>query len=372
VLVIRFPQVSLPLPRVLDVYVTSLYLRVFLLAFVGMLVLFYVATFIDLSDKLFKGQATGRMLLEYFAYSTPQYVYYVLPLAVLIATLVTVGLLTKSSELVVMKACGVSLYRVALPLLVMGAIGSAALFGIEESLLGKANRRAQQLNHVIRGGSARTFDVLNRQWVAGREGRLYHYVFFDPRRLEMNGLSVYDFDKAQWRIATRLYAGQATFRGGTWDAVNGWSREFDAKSSVKAYAPFQERQVGLESADYFITEQPQADRMGFAELRRYVEDLETSGFNITPYEVALQRKVSFPFVTLIMTLLAVPFAVTTGRGGALFGIGVGIVLALTYWLLFSLFAAIGTAGMLGPTLAAWTPNIIFTAGAAYLLLTVRT
>ena len=88
--------------------------------------------------------------------------------------------------------------------------------------------------------------------------------------------------------------------------------------------------------------------------------------------MALQRKVSFPFVTLIMTLIAVPFAVTTGRGGALYGIGVGIVLALGYWLLFSLFAAIGAAGMLGPALAAWTPNIVFAAGALYLLLTVRT
>lgn len=372
VLVVRVPQWSLPLPRVLDLYVAKVYLRVFGLAFVGMLVLFYVATFIDLSDKLFKGQATGRMLLEYFAYSTPQYVYYVLPLAVLISTLVTVGLLTKSSELIIMKACGVSLYRVALPLLVCGAIGSAALFGLEESVLGRANRKAQQLNHVIRGGSARTFDVLNRQWVVGKEGHLYHYVFFDPRRREMNGLSIYEFAADRWRVASRLYAGQATFRNGKWTAVNGWGREFDAASRVKTFTPFEQRQIGLESADYFITEQPDADRMGFAELRRYVEDLKTSGFNITPYQVALQRKVSFPFVTLIMTLIAVPFAVTTGRGGALYGIGVGIVLALAYWLLFSLFAAIGTAGMLSPVLAAWSPNIIFAAGAAYLLLTVRT
>lgn len=372
VLVVRVPQLALPLPRVLDIYVAGLYLRMFALAFVGMLVIFYVATFIDLSDKVFKGQATGRMLLEYFAYSTPQFVYYVLPLAVLVATLVTIGLLTRRSELVVMKACGISLYRVALPLLVCGALGSAALFGIEESVLGRANRKAQQLNHVIRGGSARTFDVLNRQWVVGRGGRLYHYVFFDPRRREMNGLSIYDFERDRWQVASRTYAGQAVFRGGTWTATNGWTREFDGASRVKTYVPFGQRQIGLESADYFITEQPDADRMGFAELRRYVDDLRASGFNITPYQVALQRKVSFPFVTLIMTLIAVPFAVTTGRGGALYGIGVGIVLALGYWLLFSLFAAIGSAGMLGPTLAAWTPNIIFTALAVYLLLTVRT
>jgi LPS export ABC transporter permease LptG/LPS export ABC transporter permease LptF len=372
VLVIRLPRISLPLPRLLDVYVATTYLRVLALAFVGMLGLFYVATFIDLSDKLFKGQATGRMLLEYLAYATPQYIYYVLPIAILVATLVTIGLLTKSSELIVMKACGVSIYRIALPLLACGGLASLLLFGLQESVMGQANRKAQQLNHVIRGGSPRTFDVLNRQWVVGRDGRLYHYVFFDPRRRELNGLSIYEFANRQWHVEGRTYAGQASYRGGAWTAVNGWVRRFDAASRVTSYAPFAQQALTMEPADYFMTEQPDADRMSYRQLDRYIGELRTSGFNTVPYAVALQRKVSFPFVTLIMTLIAVPFAVTTGRRGALYGIGVGIVLALAYWLLFSLFAAIGTAGLLSPGLAAWTPNIIFSVGAAYLLLTVRT
>ena len=372
VVVIRLPHLRLPVPRVLDLYVSRSYLRVLGVAFLGMLGLFYVATFIDLSDKLFKGQATGLMLLEYLAYATPQYVYYVLPIAILVATLVTVGLLTKTSELIVMKACGISIYRIALPLLVCGAAGSLLLFALQESVLGQANRKAQQLNHLIRGGSPRTFDVMNRQWVVGRDGRLYHYVFFDPRRRELNGLSVFEFNQRQWRVDGRTFAGQATFRSGSWAAVNGWVRQFDDASRVKAYAPFAQQVLDLEPADYFMTEQPDADRMSYRQLKRYVGELRTSGFNVTPYTVALQRKLSFPFVTLIMTLIAVPFAVTTGRRGALYGVGVGIVIALAYWLLLSLFAAIGTAGLLSAGLAAWTPNIIFAAGAAYLLLTVRT
>ncbi len=171
------------------------YLRIFLMAFVGMLGIFYIATFIDLSDKLFKGETTGGMMLRYFWYATPQFIYYVMPIAALISTLVTVGLLTKSSELVVMKACGISLYRAALPLIVFGAVWSGALFVLEETVLAHANRKAEELRHVMRGRSPRTFDVLNRQWVAGRDGRLYHYIFFDPRQFEMSGLSVYEFDK---------------------------------------------------------------------------------------------------------------------------------------------------------------------------------
>jgi lipopolysaccharide export LptBFGC system permease protein LptF len=88
--------------------------------------------------------------------------------------------------------------------------------------------------------------------------------------------------------------------------------------------------------------------------------------------VALYKKVSFPLVTLIMTLIAVPFAVMTGRRGALYGIAVGIVLSVVYWITINAFSAVGSAGMLPPLLAAWAPNLLFGAGAAYLLLTART
>ena len=135
---------------------------------------------------------------------------------------------------------------------------------------------------------------------------------------------------------------------------------------------FPGRDLRLEPPEYFATESPDADRMSYVQLRRYISDLRASGFNVVPQTVALHRKISFPFVTLIMTLIAVPFAVTTGRRGALYGIAVGIVLAVVYWLTTNAFGAIGSAGMVAPVLAAWAPNLIFGAGAAYLLLTVRT
>jgi len=372
VVVIRFPAFHLPGPRILDGYVMRLYLRMFLMGFVGLLGIFYIATFIDLSDKLFKGQATGAMMLQYFFYATPQFVYYVMPIAALVATLVTVGLMTKSSELVVMKACGISLYRASLPLLLFGAIWSGLLFGLGETVLARANQRAEELRHVMRGGSPRTFDVLNRQWIAGRDGSLYHYLFLDPRRREMNGLSVYQFDQRAWRLSARWFTGMAVYRIGSWESQGGWRREFTPGGDVRTFARLAAGPLPIEPLDYFLTEQPDAERMSFTQLQRYINELKISGYNVVPYTVALQRKLSFPFVTVVMTLLGVPFAVTTGRRGALYGIGVGIVFAIAYWLLFSLFAAIGTAGLIAPVLAAWAPNILFAVGAAYLLLTVQT
>ena len=112
--------------------------------------------------------------------------------------------------------------------------------------------------------------------------------------------------------------------------------------------------------------------MGYIELRRHTETLRAGGLAVVKQQVALARKLAFPFVTLIMTLLAVPFASTIGRSGAMGGIGVGIALAISYWTLISVFAAIGAGGALPPALAAWAPNLLFGAAALYLLLTVRT
>lgn len=380
VLVVRVPQFSLPRPSLLDLYVGKLYLRILAMSALGMAGLFYIATFIDLSDKVFKGEATMLMLLSYLWWETPQFFYYILALAVLLATLVTIGLLTKNSELIVMRACGVSLYRTALPLLVFAIVASGALFGLEERVLATSNRRAEQLKHLIKGGSPQTFDVLNRKWIVGPEGHVFHYIYYDPNRKELNGLSVFEFDADKADLVKRTFASQARYDATAtrataqpvWQATGGWIRDFNAQADVAKFSPFNNTTLTLESASYFVTEAPEPERMNFAQLRRYIDDLRASGYHLLEHEVALQRKLAFPFVTLVMTLIAVPFAVTTGRRGAMYGIGIGIALALVYWTMISVFAAFGAADVINPTLAAWAPNLLFGATAAYLLLTVRT
>jgi len=141
---------------------------------------------------------------------------------------------------------------------------------------------------------------------------------------------------------------------------------------VKDYTPIADKKLTFEAASYFGTEQPDADRLTFTSLRRYIAALTVSGFDVVPYRVALHRKIAFPFVALVMTLIAIPFAVTMGKRGALFGVGLGLLLAISYWGLSAVFSAIGGAGLLSPPLAAWAPNVLFISAASYLLLTVRT
>ena len=388
VLVVRVPRFEVPRPRLLDLYIARRYLRVFFLGLVGLLGLFYISTLIDMADRLVRGSATTAMLLQYLYYETPRFAYYVIPMSALVATLVVIGSLTKDSELIVMRACGVSLYRSAVPLIVFAAMLSGVLFELQEHVLAYSNRRADALLHVMRGFPAQTFGVLDRRWIVGSQGAIYHYDYFDPNRNVFSRLTAFDLDVPSWRLGALTYANHVSLVSSAgpdddhrfeWRGRQGWTRTFRTAAGTRRglggaveYLPFASVRLRLEPPSYFKTDEPDAERMTYGELKRYIAHLRASGFQVVPYVVQLQRKIAFPFVTLIMTLLAVPFAVTTGRRGALYGIGVGIVLAIVYWTTQSVFGAVGAGGLISPMLAAWAANILFGAAALYLILTVRT
>ena len=388
VVVIRLPHLRIPKPRLLDLYVSRQYLSVFGIALVSLLGVFYIATFIDMADKLFRGQANTGMLLRYFYYQTPQFVYYVIPMAGLVAALVTIGVMTKNSELIVMRACGVSLYRTAAPLLMFALLASLALFGLEERVLARANTEADRLNTIIRTGAAvPTLDTHNRRWMAGQNGDIYYYDTFIPAANRFDHFTVYDLNEQNWRLSRVTYADNVRLEPRetetdhptvAWKATNGWSRTFttaarrNGVTTAVPYAPFPTMDLALEPPAYFRTETPDALKMTYGQLSEYVDQLKASGTNAVPQMVQLQGKLAFPLVTVIMTLIAVPFAVTTGRRGALYGVGIGIVLAIVYRVVQIVFGALGEAGAITPVLAAWAPNILFGAGAVYGILTVRT
>jgi LPS export ABC transporter permease LptG/LPS export ABC transporter permease LptF len=369
VLVIRLPRVRLPAPGLLDRYISRIYVKIVGLSFFALLGLFYISTFLDRSDKIFKGQTNAAEIGRLLVYRTPQFVFYVIPIAALLAVLVTFGLLSRNSELTVMKACGISLYRASLSVIVLSLVFSVMIFQLEQRLLASANRKAEVIDAKIRGRPPRVFDALNRRWVLGRDGAIYHYSYFNPELNELATLRIYQPAPDTWRLRTVTEAIRATHKVG-W--LGHQVRIGDFSLATPRWQTFAERPLLLEPPDYFETEQPVAEMMSIGQLRRYVNELSASGLNVAHLAVELQHKMAFPFVTLVMTLLAIPFGVSTGRRGALYAVGLGIVLALSYWILTSLFVALGKSGLLTPWLAAWSPNIIVLGASGFMFLTVKT
>jgi lipopolysaccharide export LptBFGC system permease protein LptF len=393
VLVIRVPHFRMPMPRLLDLYVARQYWRIIALAFVALLGIFYISTFIDLADNLFNGNTTPSTMMWYFVFQTPQYVFFVLPMSVLLATLVTIAIMTRNSEMIIMRACGISLYRTALPLVLFGVAVGATLFLLQERVLPSTNRETDRLNRMIRGLPPQT-SPFNQRWIVSRTGDFYHYDLFDERAHRFTNLWIYTIAPGEWQLQSMTYSPQVTLAahdagdasraeesGGedpllvAWTARDGWTREFT--SSVK-YEPFAARTLSMEPPDYYATRIFDTDQMtydqmlSYADLRQFIEQRQASGAAVDRYVVALKRKVAFPFVTVIMTMLAVPFAAATGRRGAVYGIGAGIVLAISYFLTMSVFGALGEGGLLSADIAAWAPNVLFSTAALYLVLTVRT
>jgi lipopolysaccharide export LptBFGC system permease protein LptF len=257
-----------------------------------------------------------------------------------------------------------------MPIVVMSLFGSAILFSLEQRLLAESNRKAKAADNQIRGLPPQNINPLNRRWIIARNGSIYHYAYFDSPSEVLTMLSVLEPRPDRWALARHTYANSAEYRNGTWMGRKGWVRDY--RPEVHDYQEFAARPLSIEPPDYFGTSAPDPELMTVPELRGHIAMLADTGLNVSGLQVELQRKIAFPFVTLVMSLLAVPFGVTMGRRGALYGIGLGIVIALSYWILLHVFLAIGGAGLLPPFLAGWSANIIVAGAAAYLFLNTRT
>jgi LPS export ABC transporter permease LptF/LPS export ABC transporter permease LptG len=366
--------------RLLDSYVAALYVRTLVLSGVSLMAVFYISTFIDRAGKLFKGQATGAMLLDYLWHLTPQYVYYIIPLSVLLATLITVAVLTRNSELIVMKACGVSLYRIALPMFLAAIVTGGILFALDSTIVGPYFQRAERLRLAMNQQGGALLNPLSYGWVQGDHDDMYFFRLYDPATRHLQGLAHYEFRPGMTSLLRHTYVQDATYvrpidaTHGEWRVTQGWTREFDARGELapNGFTPIVGGARAFQAPAYYGIQQPEPQFMALGDLRRYTARMVASGYTMFEQQVSIARRYAFLFATLIMTLIAVPFGVTIGRGGAMAGIGVGIALALVYWVSISVFAALGGGGLIAPMLAAWAPNAIFGAGALYLLLTVRT
>lgn len=377
VVVIRLPawRWRLPFPRVriLDRYVARKYVSVATLSCVSLLGFYYIGTLIDKSERLFKGQASGSLLLEYFYYSTPQFIAYVVPVAALLSALAAIGGLTRTGELIVMRACGISLYRAAAPVVLLALVWSGGLFLLDDRVLAKANRQAEVLEDQIRGAEPHTVNpIASSNWLVDKQGRIYHYSAFDIPHQTLYGLSIFAVDRQRYRLTSHTYAAHVTFSDDAWRTDGGWTQEFldDERVTRKDFGP---RPLELAAPESFSgMHNQEADLMTFEELRRHIAEQDETGFSMADARVQLQRRIAFPLVTVVMTLLGVPFGVTVGRRGALYGIGVAMILGCAYWLANTVFIAAGQADLLPAVLAAWAANLLFLAFAGFATLTVRT
>ena len=378
--VVRVRRVRSHFPLLIDRYVIVEFLKIFALVLVTFVMLMLLFTFFELLGDIIRNRSSLIVVGEYLLNLTPSMIYLITPLSVLIAVLVVLGGLNRSSELTAMKATGISLYRIVVPLLVIASVLAVSLFIFEETYIPGANRRQEALRASIKGRPAQTFQRPDEKWMFGIEkpgepSHIFYYQFFDPDQDRFANISVFTFKAGTFDLINRLYAASAKWDPAkeAWVFDQGWQRNFGA-DEIDDYNTFSTATIpGLQEQPQYFKKDPRlSSEMSFGELDRYIHSLRQSGFDTMRLRVQLNHKLAYPLITLVMAILAVPFAISMGRSGSLSGIAVAIGIALLYWVLSNTLEAMGDVNMLPAMLAAWSPDLLFGLAGAYLLLRTPT
>jgi LPS export ABC transporter permease LptF/LPS export ABC transporter permease LptG len=362
-------------PQILDDYILRDFLTYLGMILAMFIILSLVFTFFELLGDIVRNRVPLVTVGAYMMNVVPGMLYLMTPLSVLIAVLVTFGLMQKANEITAMKATGISIYRAVVPVLLLAALLPVALFFFDQYWLPQANKRQDQLWNAIKGRPAQTYLRPDRKWIFGQRSTIYYYEFFDPDRNHFGSISVFEFDPATFEFTRRVYATRARWAPELqkWVFEDGWERGFHG-AAIRLYRTFDVAtfaELG-EAPPYFKKEVKQSSEMNYDELSRYITDLQQSGFDVVRLRVQLQKKFAFPLITFVMAVLAIPFALSTGRRGALAGVATAIGIAVVYWVTSGLFEAMGNVSQLPAALAAWAPDVIFGFAGGYMILKVPT
>ncbi|MGH9709315.1 MAG: LptF/LptG family permease, partial [Candidatus Acidiferrales bacterium] len=362
-------------PLIFDLYLLRAFFYWLVLMLAGFMVLFDAFTLFDLLGDISRNHISVFMVGDYFLHLLPMMVYQLLPLAALVATLVTFGILAKNNEVTAFKACGVSLFRLALPLILAGVLLAGAMFLLDDSFLPYANQRQDAIHDQIKGRPAQTYFEPAHQWIFGENGKIYNYQLFDPDRNLFGGLNVFELNPADFQVRRRVYANRASWEPSlnAWVLEGGWVRDFTG-SSITHYTPFRVAsfQEISEPPSYFKREVFPYYQMNWWQLRNYIRGLQKAGFDTSRLSVEWHKKFAFPLIIAIIMFLAIPFAFLVGTRGAMGGLALAVGIGIVYWATAALFEAMGAVGQLPPLLAAWAPDAIFAFLGLYFFLKMPT
>jgi LPS export ABC transporter permease LptF/LPS export ABC transporter permease LptG len=349
-------------PRLMDLYILRRFVSYFALLMATFVFLFETFTFFELLDDIGRQRVPFLIVVDYFRYLAPYLMYQLAPLGALVAVLVTLGMMSKNNEIVAIKASGISLYRLAVPLLLVGMALAAVMVVLDDTYLPFANQRQDALRNLIKGRPPQTYTQPQR-WIFGENDKIYNYDLFDPSQKLFGGLSVLEIDPASFQLRRRIFASRARWSESqkVWVLEGGWVRDFNNGAIVRydRLPPVTSLPELTEPPAYFNREVRQAFQMSWRELSTYIDGLRRAGFDVSALTVQWHRKLAFPLIAPVSMLLAIPFAFLVGTRGAIGGVALGVGIGITYWLLAELLQAMGGVGQLPPLLAGWSPDIIF-------------
>jgi lipopolysaccharide export system permease protein len=315
---------------------------------------------IDVFDRVgevLQFSPSSTALVSYFLFKLPKILFDVFPAACLLATLVSIGRLMRTHEIVAMRACGMSTRRIALPLAVTALVLSIGALLWSEAVVPVSATRSRWLwdvelkQKVYRG----VFDAASL-WFESDRG-FVHIRRYDAGARTISGLALYEADP-EFRLQRVTEIDSMTYSDGRWVASAGVVKDIHG-DDLQVHALAAGQFVLDEDPENLTARKRQPEEFSFLELRRLIAQMKARGLAADDLLVDLHRKLAWPFAGFVVTVLAVPVALRAGRSAGLArGTVAGLVIGFSYWILTGLALSAGRTGQISPPLAAWATNLI--------------
>jgi len=358
-------------PSLMDATLLRSLALTFVVCFIALAAIFNIFTLFELWRFIGATQAGAGLVARYLLFLLPLITVELFPATMLISVLVTYALLARRQEAIAWWASGQSVYRLMLPGLIFAIAMAFGSWLVQERVMPGTNIKQDALRARIRGGEARATTRTGRQWLASTETRrFYSYEFGEDGKLLEP--TIYELDAEAVHLA-KVVSGKS----GAWsDATN--LKITDAETlalndlEVERRSEAETTFAGVESPAVFRPTIDRPSQLSANDLKSYLNAAKQRGMDVSGLAVALQRKYAGPFGIIIMAFIGMPLAVSFGRKGTVIALCAAVVVGIAYWAVGGGFQQLGNYGMLRPSVAGWSPLVIFTAAGTYFVSRVRT
>lgn len=362
---------SIGFPSLMDATLLRSLAVSFFVCFVALAAIFNIFTLFELWRFIAVTNAGAGLVARYLLFLLPLITVELFPATMLISVLVTYALLARRHEAIAWWASGQSVYRLMLPGFLFAIFIGFGSWVVQEYVMPGTNLKQDALRARIRGGEARATTRTGRQWLASTDtGRFYSYEFAEDGTLIQP--TVYELDADAVHLAQIVTAKSGTWSDPTHLKLNETEilalKGMEVERKLEAETTFS----GVESPAVFKPTIDKPSQLSAHDLKSYLNTARQRGIDVSALAVALQRKYAGPFGIFIMALIGMPLAVSFGRRGTVIALCAAVVVGIAYWAVGGGFQQLGSHGLLRPSVAGWSPLVIFAAAGTYFLSRVRT
>lgn len=358
-------------PNLMDATLFRALALSFFICFIALASIFNIFTLFELWRFIAVTQAGADLVARYLLFLLPLIAVELFPATMLISVLVTYALLARRQEAIAWWASGQSVYRLMLPGFFFAVLMAGGSWLIQEYVMPGTNLRQDALRARIRGGEARAITRTGRQWLASTDSRrFYSYEFGEDGTLIEP--TVYELDADAVHLAQVVSGKSASWIDPTQLKISDTETLALKGMEVERRSDPETVFAGVESAAVFKPTIDKPSQLSARDLDRYLDAAKQRGIDVSAMAVALQRKYAGPFSIIIMAFIGMPLAVSFGRKGTVIALCAAVVVGIAYWAVGGGFQQLGNHGLLRPTVAGWSPLLIFAAAGTYFLSRVRT